>query len=604
MKRLLSTLFLIATVAWAAPGHALVKYDAGTRSIRGVQLLQDATDPKVYYYLPQYPRLATREDGTFELLCLKYLDANGGASGGLFHALIEFTLPPELLAQLQDSLKLIDSGARIAGPVPLMQMVKDGEEGKGSFQVISSLLADRGDGGFTRSMVASGTAPVTPESRAVVGAILSAQGATLLWNSLTGPTSDVSVAIHAYYEAAVPGYNARVTADASTVYQHFSQIANTQKTYSRRQIRDVVDKLKHDGTLKVEVFDRSQGLGIKNDDMAGVLQVVTDKLTQLMFDASTGWSSSPARETAVESNQIQGRQDRGWLARTFGGAKDTQYYTDDQWVLKKRQDIRQNTFVLTLSKNSTIKVPLDTAGNLGGLYGALGQDTRYFRIVNLADPAFEFRPVFFQLDGDVLDSFQDDVNFVSVSFRKTYADRPAFTKSIQFSRAEIQAGKTAQTISFPRLGMTGNDWTGYEYQTRWSLRGGPTLSVPARAEDWIKSHDAAISLAPPLERRVIEIEADRQQFAQQGLSTAVVEFASTLAGKPRLQRKATLRATDTAPTSKVSLYLDPKSPLAYRVSWHSAKGDHLGRLGLVESDYLFIVPPSSDSLRAAAGGGR
>jgi hypothetical protein len=604
MKRLFLAITIACCVVSARPAASIVQYDVGRRFIKGVQLLQDANDPKAYYYLPQYPRLATKDDGTFELLCLKYVDANGGASGGLLHALIEFTLPADLLKQVQDSLEKTVSGARVVGPVQLMQSVKDGEEGRGSFEVVSAVLSDKKEGGFTRSMVTSGTAPITPESRAAIAAILTAQGATLLWNSLSGPTSDVSVAIHAYYEAAVQGYNARVTADMSTIYQHFSNVANAQSGYTKRQVRDIVDQLHRNGTLKIEVFDRSAGLGIKTDDMGGILQMITDKLTQLMFNDSSGWSSNPPRETAVESKQIQGRQDRGWFARTFRGAKDTPYYTDDQWVLKNRKDIRQSTFVLTLSKNSTIRVPLDTAGNLGGVYSALGEDPKYFRVVNLADPAFEFRPVYFQLDSEFLDSFQDAVNFVSVNFRKTYPGKPAFTKSIQFSRAEVEAGKLSQVISFPRLGITADDWTGYEYQVRWSLRGGPTLSVPSNTDQWIKSKDAAVALTPPIERRVVEIEADRQTFAQHGVNTAVVEFASTLAGKPRIQRKATLRAVDTTPSSKVSVYLDPKSPLAYRVSWHSGAGAHEGKLDLLESDYLFVVPPGSDVSGTAAGSGR
>jgi hypothetical protein len=604
MKRWLLAIVIACSVLSARPASSIVQYDVGRRFIKGVQLLQDANDPKAYYYLPQYPRLATRDDGTFELLCLKYVDANGGASGGLLHALVEFTLPPDLLKQVQDSLEKTVSGAHVVGPVQLMQSVKDGEEGRGSFEVVSAVLSDKKEGGFTRSMVTSGTAPITPESRAAIAAILTAQGATLLWNSLSGPTSDVSVAIHAYYEAAVQGYNARVTADVATIYQHFSNVANTQKSYSKRQVRDIVDQLHRNGTLKIEVFDRSAGLGIKTDDMGGILQLITDKLTQLMFDDSSGWSANPQRETAVESKQIQGRQDRGWFARTFLGSEDTPYYTDDQWVLKNRKDIRQNTFVLTLSKNSTIRVPLDTAGNLGGVYSALGEDPKYFRVVNLADPAFEFRPVYFQLDSEFLDSFQDAVNFVSVNFRKSYPGKPAFTKSIQFTRAEVEAGKLSQVISFPRLGLTADDWTGYEYQVRWSLRGGPTLSVPSNADQWIKSKDAAVALTPPIERRVVEIEADRQTFAQHGVNTAVVEFASTLAGKPRIQRKATLRAVDTTPSSKVSLYLDPKTPIAYRVSWHSGAGANEGKLDLLESDYLFVVPPGSDVSGTASGSGR
>lgn len=78
------------------PALALVKYDEGRLAIMGVQLLQDYSDAKKYYYLPQYPRLAQRvlENGEreFEFLCVKYIGISDNgtevASGGLLHALI------------------------------------------------------------------------------------------------------------------------------------------------------------------------------------------------------------------------------------------------------------------------------------------------------------------------------------------------------------------------------------------------------------------------------------------------------------------------------------------------------------------------------------
>ncbi len=71
-----------------------MNYDVGQRTIDGIQLLQDASDASAYYYLPQYPRLATKADGTFEFVCLKYVGGAAATNGGLFHALVEFTLPP------------------------------------------------------------------------------------------------------------------------------------------------------------------------------------------------------------------------------------------------------------------------------------------------------------------------------------------------------------------------------------------------------------------------------------------------------------------------------------------------------------------------------
>lgn len=601
MKRLLFAALLLGALL-PMKASALVNYDKGSMVVDGVQLLQDADDPSAYYYLPQFPHLAMKEDSTLEFLCMKYVDPNGGTNGGLFHALVEFTLPPDLLKKVEKDLAEKVGGAKILGAVPLMQAAKDGEEGTGSFEVVSAILADKGEGGFTRSVVTSGKAPLTPGSKAVIAALLKQEGATLLWNSLSSPTSDVSVGIHAYYEAAVEGYNAKITADVSTVYQHFSAISNVQQDYTKRQVRDVVDNLQRDGSLKIEVLDRSQGLGIKADDMAGVLQLVTDKLVELMFDAKTGWATDPPREAAVEANQIQGRQERGWFSSVFGGTEDTKYYTDNQYVLKNRKDIRQNTFVLTLSKKSTIKVPLDTAGNLGGIYSKLGQDPRYFRVVNLADPDFEFRPVYFQVDGDYLDSFADAINFVSVNFRKDYSGRPEFTKSLTFNKADIDAGKTTQNVQFPRLGMTDPSWTGYEYQVRWSLRAGPTVSVPAKETDWIKSQDAAVSLTPPFQKRIVEVEADRSQFGANGVATAVVEFATILAGKPRLLKKVTLRAADATPTTKIALYMDKGSDVAYRVTWYAKDGTHQGKLEVLDSDYLYLQPPAPGGAAAGATG--
>ena len=37
----------------AAPARAIVNYDQGSRVVLGVQLLQDASDPTSYYFVPQ-----------------------------------------------------------------------------------------------------------------------------------------------------------------------------------------------------------------------------------------------------------------------------------------------------------------------------------------------------------------------------------------------------------------------------------------------------------------------------------------------------------------------------------------------------------------------
>ncbi len=574
--------------------QAVVRYEGG-RLVRGVRLLQAFGDSNAFYYVPQFPRLAMRPDSTFEFLVVKYVGTTDSTSGGLFHALVEFSLPEDLVADLEHELRKDLPQARIVGMVPLSPGTATGDDATGSFQIVSATLSDSHTGGFTRSVITSGKAPLMPGAKAAVAALLRPQGATLLWNSLQGPTSDVSVAIHASYDAVAEGYNAKVTADVSTVYQHFSLIANAQQGYTRQQIRNVVDDLRRTGQLNVEVVDRTEGMGIKAKDMEAVLQLVTDKLTEVMFDHTSGWAADPQREAAVEGNQILGRQTEGFFAQVFGGG-DTKYYTDNQFVLKHRKDIRQNTFMLVLSKKAVVKVPLDAAGNLGGLFTRLRDSERYFRILDMSDIAFQFRPVHFQVDGDFVDSFRELINFVAVNVRKSYPDNPVFTKSFQIAASDVKDGKTLMEVLMPRLGLSSADWGDYEYQVRWSLRGGPTLPVPDGANAWIRSGDAAVALTPPFVRRTLQIDADRQLFKPHNIATATVQFATVLAGQTRRDRSVTLRVADAEPTTRLVIYHDAGQPLAYRVTWFGPGYQHRDDIKLLDADYLYLTPPDSGAI--------
>lgn len=577
---------------------AVVKYDEGRRIINGVQLLQDSEDPNAYYYIPQFPRLATKEDGSFEFLCLKYVGEEGQANGGLFHALVEFTLDTEDLIELQEALNREVPGAKIVGPVELMQTMEDGEEGMGSFEIVSAILSE-GEGGMANSLVSSGFAPLTPGSKAVVAALLNQEGATLLWNSLSGPTSDVSVSLHAYYEAAVKGYNAVVTAEMSTIYKHFSEIRNEQEGYTKDEIRDIVDKFVQDGNMKVEVFDRSKGLDINTGDMEKILQLVTDKLTGLVFDAKAGWAVKPEHEKALAKNQIKGRQSRGFFTKLFAGTGNQSYFSDSQYVLKSRSDVRTNTFRLDLSRSTTIKVPVHTSGNLGGLFTDLNESEKYFRIVNLADPAFEKRDVYFQVDGNYLEAFKVLVNFASVNFRKVYGGEQGqddVNKSFVFNQENIEGGNMLQALNFPRLGQSSADWINYEYQVSWSLKGDDKIIREPGDGKWMKADDPAIALTPPFAKRVVEIDADRNLFQTSGVATAVVDFAVILNGQARFITKAILRATDPETTAKIALYHDEDEPVAYRVTWYAESGNISKPLVELTSDYLFLVPPSKEEI--------
>jgi hypothetical protein len=596
MKKTITICLLMTLLISSGDLFAVVKYDEGRLMINGIQLLQDNTNPLEYYYLPQYPKLAKNEDGSFEFLCIKYVGTNKESSGGLFHALIEYTLPDSLVKAVAGELDRQKPGAIIVGPVPLMQAFNDGQEGVGSFQVVSAILSkEGGQDKFNRTVITSGHAPLTPGSKAVVAALLTPEGATLLWNSMQGTTSDVSVSIHAYYEAAVKAYNAIVKAEMSTVYEHFSRVYGVQQEYTKRQLRKIVDDLKQDGTLTIDVFDRTSALGIKENDLDAVLQLVTDKLIELMFNAESGWSQEPDREVAVEPGQFKGRQNESWFSRTFLGSKDTKYYTDNQYVMKKREDIRTKTFYLNLSQSTTVKVPVYSSGNLGGLFSTM--DSKYFRIVDMNDPAFQIRDLHFQVDGDYVDSFQDLINFVSVNFRKKYdATHDDQTKQIIISYQDVKGGSTIRSINYPRLGFTTSDWLNYEYQIGWSIKGeNKTIRIPEGQDKWLKSNEPAISLKPPFDKRVIEIDADRGQFRDAGVVTAIIDFAAILAGNARKYKSIALKSVDAVNSVTTAIYHDSSEEIVYQVTWHNKDGRQFRtELQVLDSDYLYLVPPAQD----------
>lgn len=599
MKKILAAIMAVGSVLCA---FSIPKYGDGSLQLKGIQLLQDNEDANAYYYIPRFPRMSAHADGAYEFMFIKYVGkGSAGPNGGLFHALIEFTLPGDEVDKLQDTLRTVlnNKQARIVGPVPLQQAMTDGDKGVASFQVVSSVLGNTaGANAFTQQIITSGFAPFLPGSKAAIAARLSQEGATLLWESLQGKTSDVSVSLSGYYEAYVKAYRATVTAEMNTVYQHYSRLSSFQEGFTKDQMRRMTDEMVQNQVLKIEAFDRSAALGLKADEMKALLSLITDKLIELMFDAKTGWAKAPDREVAVEPDQVKGRQERGWFSQTFGGAQDVPYYSDNQFVLKRRQDIRTNKFYLDLTQSTSIKVPVHTSGNLAGVYDAMKNQgaavlDKYFRIVNLDEASFQKRDVTFMIDGGYAESFNEIFNFVSINFRKRYPEsRNDVTSDLMFTRKHIETntGGMQQLISYPRLGITTADWLEYEYKVTWNLKGSDqVIREPADESQWIKSTGPGITLLPPIAKRKVTLEVDRSALPDSVRNaTVVVKFLVVLGGKPTVQRTIILRAKDATNMQDVILYHDPNETVAYQVTQFTPQGEKKGPLKELTTDFVMI----------------
>jgi len=575
--------FCLLLLFLAAPAWGLVNYEAGQLELNGVLLLQDANEANVYYYLPPAPRVSERADGGLELSLVKFVDPKGDTSGGLLHMLVTFTLPEDELETLREALKKENGKARLAGPVPLHQA----EEG--SFTIISGSLSDKG---FTRSLISSGRAPVTPGAKAAVAATLSAHGATLLWESLTKPTSDVSVALRTHYEAVLPSFQAKISADISTVYEHFSKVKNRQEDYTKRQLRDIMDELVRDGVINVEIFDRLPE-DSANKAMQSLVDLATTKLTEIIFDQQTGFTAIPEKEKAVESGQIAGRQQKGWLAKLFTSTGNQKYYTDNQYVLKKRTDINRAMFNINLTRRAVVNVPVDTAGNISGLYHEFKENPEMFRVVNLADPAFQKRDVYFRIDGDFSGVFEDMMNFAGISVLKKYKDHEDATGELIFTREDIREGKLSKFWRYARLGEKDEAWLNYGYRTTWSIQGQHQIKHPDKEGEWVESSDPIITIAPPLTRLDLELDADRFLFEDAGIRSATLEVKYRIFNREIPPKRLTvMRATDAESVSRAVLFHDLGKDVFYRVNWYPSKGQPIkGDWQKLDETYLVLVPP-------------
>lgn len=589
MLRLFSLMLIPAClVIQAASG--IVKYDEGRLEIDGVQLFQDSENSNAYYYLPPYPRISVRESGEFEFLCTKYVGVNGkGSSGGLFHVLVQFSLSKEELGNLEKKLRDQFPKARIMGAVPMME--NEGEDEAPGFRIISTLLDTR-DNQFTTNLITSGRAPFLPGSKAAIAAHLTPDGATLLWDSFEGSTSDVSIVVDGHFRAKVKAYKATVKANLELVYNHFSSFRNVQSGFTRDQATRVLDSLCQQGIIQIDIADLSAGLDVNTDAYRSLVAIITEKVINQMFDVESGWAKMPVREGAAKPTDLKERYQRGAFVRFFAGDGSQEYVPDDQLVLKQKTEIRSFHFFLDLNQSTVIKVPVYAAGNIGGFYNAYKDDKRYFRVVDMNDPDFQQREIHFQVAGDFIQSFGEIIDQVTVLVQKEYAgeDARSYNGTLLFSKSKIDSGKVIQSLSYQRLGDRTEDWLQYKYKAGWKFIGIDSL-ITTPEHDWLSANLSSISLQPPLSRTDVEIGIDKELLEKQAIQSVRIRFASILFGKPHKGKTLVIRSSDAHESLKTMVYHDKNQPVVYQINWYTNSTTRQDDMKVLDDDYLFLIPP-------------
>lgn len=229
-------------------------------------------DPNAWYYLPNQPRLATK-DGKPQFSFMKYsrtsktgkAGINDAEGGGIVHFLVTYGTGKNRVDEAQRRLKEQFPDAHIEGPIAYR---------KGSFALITSF--NEGQQSLVKT-VAVGKAPLMEGQKAAVSMALSREGAALLWESFKGDTPDISLVFDMEFAGVREPYEATIEADWSQVSRHKRLKAGMKYSWFGADVDMLFQELRQTGAIKII----TKG---ENATMDKIIESANAKLLQVMFD--------------------------------------------------------------------------------------------------------------------------------------------------------------------------------------------------------------------------------------------------------------------------------------------------------------------------------
>ncbi|MEJ2659186.1 MAG: tetratricopeptide repeat protein [Desulfobacteraceae bacterium] len=274
IHRCCTPLLMLGLVLVLAAGRSdaqEIKLDA-TERCGDMQCYQSMDDPKVFYYLPDQPRVAVK-DGKPQFSFLKYArlqssDKAGtgrAGGGGIVHFLVTYGAGKARIAGAQAALQKKHPDATIAGPITYR---------KGSFALVTSFQQDNAL--HTRTL-AVGKAPLMEGQKTAVSLALTPEGAEVLWESFQSATPDISLVFDMEFAGIREPYEATLEADWSRICKHDQISAGVKYAWFGADVDILFQELRQTGAIKITTKGESAVLD-------NIIQSANAKLLQVMFD--------------------------------------------------------------------------------------------------------------------------------------------------------------------------------------------------------------------------------------------------------------------------------------------------------------------------------
>lgn len=276
---------------------------------------QSLDDEKLFYYLPDRPRIATK-NGRPQFSFMKYARTeetgkagiNRAPGGGLVHFLVTYGATKGRVKNAEGELQEKYPDSRIEGPIVYRS---------GSFALITSFKEGNE---YVTKTVAVGKAPLMEDQKAAVSMLLTREGAELLWESFQTATPDISLVFDMTFSGVREPYEAKLIADWSRISKNQKISAGVKLAWFGADIEMLFDELRHTGGVKII----TKG---EHAPMDKIIDSVNNKLLQVIFDP-VGSELTAARPQNSYSNLNQAVQLLRNTASNRSSRSSTKYFDE------------------------------------------------------------------------------------------------------------------------------------------------------------------------------------------------------------------------------------------------------------------------------------
>jgi hypothetical protein len=524
-------------------------------------LFPDINNPRAFYYLPNKIVLGKNKDATPQFSFLRWVEnekstgeetRSEGEGGGIVHTVVQLEVTPEQIAEaereLQRKVKSAGSGdeATIVGPIIYK---------KGTMALISSASDDKG--GFTKSIVGLGPAPIIAGNKAAVSVRLTKLGSKILWESFKTATPDMSYS----FVMSVAGFrspvNARVECDFDKIYENKTFKGGLAVgAYIDASIEAAFDELRDSGAIKITGVEAS-------DKMQAIIETTYKKLLDIMFEPIQGNSATPSGTGGMSDVAALLMAQNASAGGRGGTDQNKASNFKISFGYKMKQVKKSGKFTLDLNKSLADEFEFRFDENFGAL-----KCPKCFREVNLDDPLYKQREIFLSIDGLNADQFGKYVNFVTVSMKKEHGEEDATVDEQRIAQKDFANAGNLFRLMYGWKNHADDDrakWLQYQYKTVWSFFGGLQVS-----QDWTMSDQPGINLTPPFHPVSVSVEANPTLLQTAQVRLVTVKFYYDYGAGEKLEQVA-IKADDKNQAQRVDFMLKPNQyEYDYEVIWRLA----------------------------------